>query len=79
MTYVAGMPMFDGVVHGLLCDVVEVRGHGVVVDKDGRFALEAAGNPKQIFDLVAQTCSADIRPLRVRDDGSRPRANSRVL
>ena len=46
------MSMLDGIVHGFLRDVVEMRGHGVIVDQHGGFALEAAGNPKEILDLT---------------------------
>jgi hypothetical protein len=36
------LAMLDRIIHRLLRDVIEMRGHGVIVDQDRRFTLKAA-------------------------------------
>ena len=55
---VACLSVFDGVIHGFLRNVIEMRRHGVVVDQHGCFAFEAAGNSEQIFYLSAPRVGA---------------------
>ena len=71
--------MFDGVIHCFLGNVVEVCGHGIVVNQHCRFALELARYTEEIFDLAAHSWRADISPWASETTGSRPRASSRVL
>ena len=60
--------MFDGVIHGFLRNVIEMRCHGVVVDQHGRFALEAAGNSEEIFDFTGPELERGHQALSIGDD-----------
>jgi hypothetical protein len=48
---VPGFAVFDGVMHGLLRDSVEVVGDGFIGYQDGLFTLEPASDLKEVFDF----------------------------
>src|SRR4051812_38228031 len=47
---VARLPVLDGVIHGFLGDVIEMRRHRVVVDQHGRVAFEATADSEEVFN-----------------------------
>ena len=71
MTYAACLPVFDGIVDGFLRDVIEMRGHGVVMDQHRRIALEAAGDPKQILHFAGPTLERGHETVRVGHNGQK--------
>ena len=67
--YVARRAMFDGIIHGFLRNVIEMRRHGVVVDQHWCFALEAAADSKQIFNFCCPELESRHEAMGVGDYG----------